>query len=59
MTDLERLLEHYTAQAKAAGEDRALWVALRDELDAYLRRDEETTAAGMNSLFETDLGDPR
>jgi hypothetical protein len=53
VTDLERLLAHYTAQAKAAGEDRALWEALRDELDAYLRREQETTeTAGMDSLLD-------
>jgi hypothetical protein len=56
VTDLERLLEHYTAQAKASedGRDRYLWEALRDELDAYLRRD-ENTAAGMDSLFDTEV----
>lgn len=51
-TDLERLLEHYTRQAKAAGEDRAMWVALRDELDAYLRREDEPLPMGEPLDFE-------
>lgn len=36
--DLERLSEHYRRQAQAAppGATRDLWVALADEIDAYL-----------------------